>query len=95
VACLALLLVATSAEAAHFCELAGSLGHAQVVAGHATGSAPAFCLICVTAHSPSLAAPLISFTPGVGIAGRAFAQPVQPWSRLQVFALYIRPPPAA
>ncbi len=91
--CVAILLIASSAEAAHFCELGGIVASARITVEHSTGAAPTFCLICATAHSPSLAAAVVALALGYTVTRSAFAPAASSWSRLHSFALYVRPPP--
>ncbi len=89
-----MLLISTTAAAAHFDELTSvPLNTRTSVAPLLSG--PTFCVICAVAHSPSAAAPVVSVAPGVRFADRALVTPTQSKSFLQVFTLDVRPPPAA
>jgi len=93
--CALLLVLLSAAQSAHVCELgdpvrAPSGGLAQISSFR---GAHVFCAICASAHSPSLAAALVSLpsidTPAEApIQGRALGRSVA-----RDFALYIRPPP--
>lgn len=89
-----MLLLSTTAAAAHFDELA-SLPLNTRTSVAALMSGPTFCVICAVAHSPSAAAPVVSVAPGVRYADRSVIAPIQSKSYLQVFRLDVRPPPAA
>jgi tRNA(Arg) A34 adenosine deaminase TadA len=90
----AVLLLAGHMHLAHFCippatTSQPSLGSADRSSTHMP------CLMCISLHAPSRAAPAVSVFP-VGDSS-AVTVALQPAFRsgVQGFALYIRPPPAA
>lgn len=89
----AMLLTAGLAQSLDSCELA-ALQSARQIAAADSIRAPGSCLICVAAHS----APLLTSPPVVSIvalSAPAQASPHTVASTVQIFALYVRPPPAA
>ncbi len=92
-ACVALLAFVTSVAAAHFCELQ-SYGGRQAQSA-AVGPSSTTCPICALAHSPSLAAPVLPFTPHFLVAEVAAGIPTTPSRSFPGFVLHVRPPPAA
>jgi len=59
-ACISLLLVVTFAQALDSCEFAPLRTSQPFCAEHTAQSAPSTCLICASAHTPSLASPFSS-----------------------------------
>jgi hypothetical protein len=94
VCCAGILLFAACTQAAHFCALPGSGGEHSFSNVDAV-SAPVPCLLCLSLHAPSLAAPKVFLLP---IRDSSPALVVrQPVFRndMRSFASYVRPPPAA
>ena len=91
--CIAMLLLSTTAQAVHFCELsiAGELGVSQSQPASPNG---AVCLICLMAHSTAAAVLLVVFSPTFRRRARASVPLVRPKLFLEAFQLYVRPPPA-
>jgi hypothetical protein len=94
--CAIFLLLMSSAQAVHvrgleegFCPQPGAtvqIGNAQ--------SGVAFCAICASSHSPSLAAPLVSLPSLDGLTETSFRGRVVRRSVARTFVLYTRPPPS-
>ena len=94
VVCLcAMLLTAGLAQSLDSCEL-GVLKTAQQIAAADSIRAPGSCLICVAAHGTPLltSPPVVSI---VALSAPAQAPPQTVASTVQIFALYVRPPPVA
>jgi hypothetical protein len=93
VCCIALVLIATTAEAGHSCEpVPVQTHHGSQVNAVLSNGGP--CLLCLGVHSPGLAAPISPLAPVlISTEIPAAILPNQRGS-LSVFALYIRPPPA-
>ena len=91
--CIAMLLLSTTAQAVHFCELSivGELGVSQSQPASPNG---AVCLICLMAHSTAAAVLLVVFSPTFRRRARASVPLVRPKLFLEAFQLYVRPPPA-
>ncbi|HVZ16736.1 MAG TPA: hypothetical protein VG897_06445 [Terriglobales bacterium] len=83
----ALLLFATTAEAAHI--------HANnhVSQQHAKKTSDS-CLICHAAHSPVLAAKILLCPTPVLVEEDVYLFDSRPHSQLEAIRLYVRPPPA-
>lgn len=92
--CIAILLVASTVEAAHFCELGGGTTAVQATSAGNGSSAPAFCLICATAHQASMGAPVAHLARTEAVLASAVVAAVQSQSRLRTFTMDVRPPPA-
>ncbi len=92
--CLALLLVASTVEAAHFCGLNGSRSAVQAAAPGADTGSPGFCVICATAHQASMSAAVAHVAPTTAVVATTLLTAVQSRSRLQVFTMDVRPPPS-
>src|SRR5947209_3630065 len=92
-ACVFVLLTATFGQALESCEFSRFRVHQQVTTEHSSGIAPAYCLICATAHSAPLLIPPAVFAPVVQRAGSASVAHDTLRSSLRIFALYVRPPP--
>jgi len=93
--CVAILLVASTVEAAHFCDLGGGRTAVQRSSEGPGGAEPNLCLICATAHLVSMSAPAAHAVPNVAAVASTRTSPVQSRSRRQVFTMDVRPPPAA
>ena len=92
--CVAVLLLATTAQAAHVCctLLAPTQNHTQQVTSSAT--APRVCLLCLMAGSISIAVAVVATVVGSSNRARIRSPQTRPDSFLGPFALYVRPPPA-
>jgi len=93
VACIAVLLLATSIQAVHLCglEIPTARATSQVSTVAFSGGA---CLVCLMAQSPVAAAPVVVFSP-TSRASEAVPFPeVRTGQLLEFFQLYVRPPPA-
>ncbi len=87
------LLLVACAQAAHFCGPAAGPPSQPGFSNVDRSSPRVPCLLCVSLHAPSLAAPTVSVLPaGDSSAAVVILQPVRR-SALQSFALYVRPPP--
>jgi hypothetical protein len=90
-ACIALLLVATTLEAAHIhaITLAGANGRVSktLIEPHS------YCPLCVALHSPAAPIALVNSGPSIAFDLAPAIIPVEPTSRVITFALYVRPPP--
>ncbi len=90
--CVAVLLVATEAEAAHACERPSpGIPQAGIDTGENAVRGP--CLICASAHSPSLATASLEFLPELNVSQAVPLQPALRRQMLDSFALHVRPPP--
>ena len=88
----ALLLIAAMAQSLDSCELAALQTARQIAT--ADVRAPGSCLICVAAHGT----PFLTSPPLVSVVAISSPAPVAPetvTSTIQIFALYVRPPPTA
>jgi hypothetical protein len=94
VVCIAVLLVASTVEAAHFCELGGATTAVQATSARNSSSSPAFCLICATAHQASMGASVAHLARTEAVIASAVVAAVQSQSRLRTFTMDVRPPPA-
>jgi hypothetical protein len=92
--CIGVLFMATFAQALDSCEFAPLRAPHHFCAERSVQSGAAVCLICASAHTPSLPAPTASvlapghITRSCGTLWHPFA------SALQIFALQVRPPPS-
>lgn len=95
-ACIALLLVATTAQAVHVCgsPLESFSGPAQFAASDNGLPGSAICLTCLMAQSAVAALFFIFSSPRRHRTFKARPAVVQPRSFLDFFHLYVRPPPA-
>jgi hypothetical protein len=96
IACIALLLAATTAQAVHFCGLPvlgsnGAAQSAQVSSAGAAGSA--LCLTCLMAQSAAAVLFFITLFPERRRRVVVRVRQVRPRSFLDSFHLYVRPPP--
>ncbi len=91
--CVAVIAVITSVAAAHACQVFGPNGQ-QIRSGAAVSPDHGPCLICLSAHSPSLAAPFAAIPASLIQAEMAGARPLSERPSLQAFGLYVRPPPS-
>ena len=91
--CVALLLLATSAQAAHLCGLLihGTHPAAQSV----SGASGAVCITCLMAQSSAEAEIVLVFSSNLRCSARVLPPQMQARSFLESFQLYVRPPPAA
>ena len=90
--CIALLLVATVAQAAHFCgfPLLDLSGGAQV---RAESPGTTLCLTCLMAQSAAAILLSITFSSLFRRRPRAALLQIHPRPFLESFQLYVRPPP--
>jgi hypothetical protein len=91
--CIAMLLLSTTAQAVHFCELTVS-GERVFQSSQPASPNSAVCLICLMAHSAATAILVIVFSPTFRKRTRASVPQVRPRLFLESFQLYVRPPPA-
>jgi hypothetical protein len=91
--CIAMLLLSTTAQAVHFCELSLS-GERVFQSSQPASPNSAVCLICVMAHSAAAAVLVIVFSPTFRKRARVSVPQVRPRLFLESFQLYVRPPPA-
>jgi len=88
-----LLLVMNCAQAVHVCELGEQFrAHAGAVVQGKAEAPHIFCTICASAHSPSLAASLVTLPPMDGPVEPSILRPVIRRSASPVVAFRIRPP---
>jgi hypothetical protein len=91
--CVAMLLLSTTAQAVHFCELIIP-GELVVIQSRPASPNSAICLICLMAHSAATAVLVVVFSPTFRKRARASVPQVRPGLFLESFQLYVRPPPA-
>jgi hypothetical protein len=91
--CIAMLLLSTTAQAVHFCELSVS-GERVLIRARPASPNSAICLICLMAHSAAAAVLTVVFSPTFRKRTRATVPQVRPRLFLESFQLYVRPPPA-
>ena len=91
--CIAMLLLSTTAQAVHFCELSVP-GERTVVQSRQASPNSAICLICLMAHSAAAAVLVVVLSPTFLKRARASVPQVSPSLFLESFQLYVRPPPA-
>ena len=91
--CLAVLLLSTTAQTVHFCDLSISSDRA-ILQSRPVSHTNAVCLICMMAYSAAAAVLLVSFSPTFRKRGRASVPQARPRLFLESFQLYVRPPPA-
>lgn len=91
--CLALLLLATTAQATHVCALQSweTDSAAQVTSG---SSANAICLTCLMAQWATAVLVAISFFLALRPKSRTWFVPIETRTNTRFFQLYVRPPPA-
>jgi hypothetical protein len=91
--CIAMLLLSTTAQAIHCCDLNAP---SERVAFQSPQASPnsAICLICLMAHSAAAAVLVVVFSPTFRKRARASVPQVRPKLFLESFQLYVRPPPA-
>jgi hypothetical protein len=92
--CIAMLLLSTTAQAVHFCEL-GVAGESIAFQSQPVSPNSAVCLICLMAHSAAAAVLLIVFSPTFRKRVRSSVPQVRPKLFLESFQLYVRPPPVS
>jgi hypothetical protein len=92
--CVAMLLVSTTVQATHFCELS-SAGAQEAFRSQPASPSSAVCLICLMAHSAATALLVVVFSPTFRKRVRATVSQVRPRLLLESFQLYVRPPPAS
>jgi len=95
--CAVLVLIMNTAQAAHLCDLGEELSLIQGKSVNTQTIEPThtFCTICASAHSPSLAASLVSLPSADAPSETPVAAVHTKPSVSPVFVSYIRPPPAA
>jgi hypothetical protein len=94
IGCAGVLLLAGYAQAAHLCAIQPTPSQHGFTSVDGL-SAPVPCLLCLSLHAPSLAAPAVFLLP-VRSSSQAIVVPQPVFrSNMQSFALYVRPPPAA
>jgi hypothetical protein len=94
VVCLAAVLLSTTLQATHFCELRGLDTQTAVEFNPASSSSPT-CLICLMAPSISAIILLVAFFIMSGSTTFVGRLQMRPKPVLFSFQLYIRPPPHA
>ncbi len=92
--CIGLLLMATFAQALDSCEFAPLRASHHFCAERSTQLLPRVCLICASAHAPSLAASMTSVGAPIRITGICGTVRQCFHSSIQIFALHVRPPPS-
>ena len=92
--CIAMLLLSTTAQAVHFCELS-AIGDQLAFQSQPVSPNSAVCLICLMAHSAAAAVLVIAFSPTFRKRVRASVPQVRPKLFLESFQLYVRPPPVS
>jgi hypothetical protein len=93
VACIFVLLLATTVQAVHLCgqEIPTVRATSQVSTTSFSGGA---CLICLMAQAPVAAAPVVVFSPTSRPSQAEPLPEVRTGQLLEFFQLYVRPPPA-
>ena len=87
-------LLLNSAQAVHICSLEEfHAQHSNTAQLTNDSSAPTFCAICASSHSPSLAVPIVSLSHFIGPTESPSTGQVDENSALPLFSLSIRPPP--
>jgi hypothetical protein len=94
VVCLASVLLSTTIQTAHFCDLRGLDAPASVELNPASSGSPV-CLICLMARSSTAIVLLIAFIIMSGCAVFVGGLQMRPHPVLYSFRLYIRPPPSS
>jgi hypothetical protein len=91
--CIAVLLVASTAQAAHFCgfRINDTRGAAQLRLTSPNGT---LCLTCLMAQSATAMVLLVAFFSVLLSSSRASSPELRPRVFLESFQLYVRPPPA-
>ena len=92
--CIAMLLLSTTAQAVHFCELNVASERLLFQSQQPASPNSAVCLICLMAHSAAAAVLVVVFSPTFRKRARATVPRVRPRLFLESFQLYVRPPPA-
>jgi hypothetical protein len=92
--CIAMLLLSTTAQAVHFCELSMPGGRVAFQARPAASPNSAVCLICLMAHSAATAVLVVVFSPTFRKRALASVPELRPRLFQASFQLYVRPPPA-
>ena len=94
-ACVAILLVAGTVEAAHICGLQASETYASAQNESASSPAGPFCLMCLLIHSVvAVLVSMMAFSPLVRRAPGRLSLQVRFIPEFTSFQLYVRPPPA-
>jgi hypothetical protein len=91
--CIGVLLMATFAQALDSCEFAPLRTTHHFCAEYSAQSGSNICLICASAHTPSLAAPVSALLASACVSDVCGLLGEFSSSALHVFALYVRPPP--
>lgn len=91
--CIGVLLMSTLAQALDSCEFAPLRTTHHFCADYSAQSAANICLICASAHTPSLAAPLSAVLAPARVNDVCGSLRESSSSALHIFALYVRPPP--
>jgi len=91
--CLVMLLLSTTAQVVHFCEL-GVPSDRAALQSRPVSPNNAVCLICLMAYSAAAVLLLVSFSPTFRKRPRASVGQARPRLFLESFQLYVRPPPA-
>lgn len=92
--CIGLLLMTTVAQAMDCCELVPLRTERHFCTTRSAPASSAVCLICISAHTPSLAAPIVSVVTAGHITNVCATIGESFHSALQMFALHVRPPPS-
>ena len=92
--CIGVLLMATFAQALDSCEFAPLRTTHHFCADYSAQSASNICLICASAHTPSLAAPVSALLAPACVSDVCASLRESSTPALHIFALYVRPPPA-
>ena len=93
VLCLGALLLATTAQAAHFCRLRIVTPHSGSQINSASADSR-LCLTCLMAQSATVTAVVAALFPGLHGSALALPAGIQSRRLLVSFDLYVRPPPA-
>jgi len=89
------LLLVGYAQAAHLCATQPTSIQHGFTSAEGVSAAAVPCLLCLSLHAPSLAAPAVFVIADRGSAPAVTASSPLRRNSLQSFALYVRPPPAA
>lgn len=93
--CAGMLLMSTVAQALDSCESLPLRTSHHACGERSNQSSPAVCLICVSAHSPSLASAVTPVSAPIETSNVSGSPRQSFHAALHVFALQVRPPPSA
>jgi len=95
VAVCAIMLIATSMEAAHLCDARGLALDQQVRTNVSITAGHGFCLMCMGAHWAALVSPTLRAHIGLALSPVPMSPVLARLQTFQSFALHVRPPPTS